>query len=234
MTFMIGEDEALHDMLKGMTVSDDKSATRPVGVWFGQPDPEIRQQAFPYVTINMIGVVEDRARTMNAVGVQPWYYEPESLTVDGVTYDDWSMYMPIPVDITYQITTFARQPRHDRQILAQVMANRLPLRFGSLSVKERLTGVDEGTGDEMWDATIRRLDLIDISKRDTVESGKRLFMNVFRVKVSSEIPTPFLPKLYTRVEGINGSIGTYNPSRPLTSTPSFKETFTLSVPAGTP
>ena len=234
MTFMIGEDEALHDMLRGMTVTDDKSQTRSVGVWFGQPDPEIRQQSFPFVTINMIGIMEDRQRRMNAVGVQPWYYEPESLTFDDVTYDDWSMDMPIPVDLSYQITTFARQPRHDRQILAQVLRNRLPLRFGSLAVKERLTEVDAVTGDETWDATVRRLDMVDVAKRDTVESGKRLFMNVFRVKVSSEIPTPFLAKLYTRVASIDGDIGVYEPARPIVATPSFKETFTISVPAGTP
>ena len=47
MTFIIAEDEALKEVLKGMTVSDDKSESRAVGVWFGQPDQEIRQLAAP-------------------------------------------------------------------------------------------------------------------------------------------------------------------------------------------
>ena len=88
--------------------------------------------------------------------------------------------MPIPVNIDYQITTYARQPRHDREILAELMYTRLPLRFGTLSLD---------------DNTIRRLDVLDISKRDITEAGKRLFVNAFTVRVSSEIT----PELYTAV-----------------------------------
>lgn len=201
MTFLISEDEALRDRIKGMTVSDDKDANRPVGVWFGQPDPEVRQQSYPFITINLIDVSESTQRAHSAQQVSPWYFEPDEYTDGENTYDDWSMYMPIPVDLDYQITTFARQPRHDRQIMGQLLGNRLPLRFGSLVVPEKMTGVVEDV--EQWDATVRRLDVLNITKRDTVESGKRMFMNAFTVRVSSEIPTPFLERLYMRVNTIN-------------------------------
>jgi len=51
MTFALAEDAAIKTYLSGMTVSDEKSASRPVGVWFGYPDVELRQQIFPFVTI---------------------------------------------------------------------------------------------------------------------------------------------------------------------------------------
>lgn len=228
MTFLISEDEALRDVLKGMTVSDDKNASRNVGVWFGQPDTEIRQQQYPFVTIDMIDISEGTERVMNAQYVKPWYLEPENLDAQGVTFDDWGMYQPIPMNIDYQITTFARQPRHDRQIISQILGTRLPFRFGSLVCKEKQVAADE------WDATTRRLDMLGMAKRDTVESGKRLFMNMYTVRVSSEIPAPFLPKLYKRVNNVLVEVGQYDPNRSLSSPPSFKETISISVPAGTP
>jgi hypothetical protein len=204
-TFLIAEDEALRDQLKGMTVSDNKEATRPVGVWFGQPDPEIRQQQFPFLTIDLIDVRPAIERMMSAQQVDPWYFEPQEL-VDDVenVYDSWSMYMPIPVDLDYQVTTFARQPRHDRQIMAQIFENRLPFKFGSLLCREKVAAqTDE---EEVWDATVRRLDVLGIRKRDTTESGKRLFMNAITVRVSSEMKTPFINRLYKKVQVINGTV----------------------------
>lgn len=215
MTFLIAEDEALKERLKGMTVADDSSPARPVGVWFGQPDPEIRDQSFPFLTIDLINIAEAPQRAMSAQQVSPWYLRPEILELDSVTYGDWTTFMPIPVDLDYQITTFSRHPRHDRQILAQLTGSRLPLRFGSLVVPEKLTGVVDGV--EQWDSTVRRLDLLDIAKRDTTESSKRMFMNAFTVRVSSEIPTPFLERLYQRVTRIN--ITTVPPGTTQTITP---------------
>ena len=55
MTFLISEDEALRNLLLNMTVTDQKSnATgspqRSVKVYFGQPDQELRDQTYPYIT----------------------------------------------------------------------------------------------------------------------------------------------------------------------------------------
>lgn len=201
MTFLISEDEALKDLLRGMTVSDDSDPQRPVGVWFGQPDVEIRQQSFPFVTIDLINVSTAQDRMMSAQQVSPWYFEPDEYVQDGETYYAWSMYMPTPVNLDYQITAFSRHPRHDRQILAQLMGDRLPLRYGSLTVREKKTGEVDGV--EQWDSTVRRLDVLGMRKNDRVESGKRMFMNAITLRISSEIPGPFIERLYKRITTVN-------------------------------
>jgi len=221
MTFLIAEDEALRDLLKGMTVSDNKEATRSVGVWFGQPDPEIRSQQFPFITLDLIDVRPAPERMMSAQQVSPWYFAPEVLADSSNNlFDDWSMFMPIPVDLDYQITTFARQPRHDRQIMAQILQNRLPFKFGALVCRERLAVLEDDAEElneldevvapspqgENWDATVRRLDVLGIRKRDTTESGKRLFMNAITVRVSSEMKTKFAERLYKKVQVIRGTV----------------------------
>lgn len=196
MTFLLAEDEALHKMLRGMTVSDPKNAERAVGVWFGQPDPELRAQAYPYITIDLIDVSEAPERVMAGMA-KPWYFE-EQLGISAEAAD-WDVFMPTPVNLDYQITTYARQPRHDRQILAQIIGSRLPLRFGSLDCLESTTTDD---GDVVENYTTRRLDVLDIMKRDMPESGKRLFMNAFTIRVSSEILGPFGPKEYMKVREV--------------------------------
>lgn len=168
MPFILNEDAALKNVLTGMTVSDSGNPARPVGVWFGQPDAQIRPQVYPYVTLDLIGVYEAVERTH--AGIIDLTYTPEG-------YDentDYQAQYPIPVDLMYQVTTYARQPRHDRQILSQILGQkRLPLRFGMLAVPE--------------DKTARRIDMLGFSKRDFTEADKRLFSNVFTVSVSSEI-----------------------------------------------
>jgi hypothetical protein len=189
MTFLLSEDEALRNLLKGMVVTDQKSVTeegpqRQVKVYFGQPDQEIRPQTYPYITIDMIDVAEDFARAHRG-RVKPTYIA-DPATIDGDAEFDpetqnWDINFPIPVNIDYQITTYARQPRHDREILAQILYTKIPLRFAVL---------------ETNDNTVRRVDVLDISKRDVTEQGKRLFVNAFTVRVSSEIAPELYNKLY--------------------------------------
>lgn len=192
MSFLLAEDEAIRDLLVGMTVTDQKqNSSRNVGVWFGQPDQELREQKYPYITIDMIDIAEDFTRAMRGK-VKPAYIQDPALMVGGddeVNYDDddhnWEIDYPVPVNIDYQITVYSRQPRHDRQILAQLLYTKIPLRFGVL-----LTGPNTVYG------THRRLDVLDISKRDISENGKRLFTNAITVRVSSEIAQETFTKLY--------------------------------------
>ena len=134
--------------------------------------------------------------------VSPTYYEDPATIATGVNWNstlhDKDMDFPIPVNIDYQITTYARQPRHDRQILAELLYTKIPLRFAVLNV-----GPDTQYG------TARRLDVLDISKRDITEQGKRLFVNAITVRVSSEIAPSTFNKLY-KVQEINvtGTTGT--------------------------
>jgi hypothetical protein len=203
MTFLLSEDKALRDLLTGMTVTDQKAdggtgATRSVGVWFGQPDQEIRSQSYPYITIDMVDIAEDFMRSMRGK-VKPAYYADPTTIGESTEYDpdlhDWDMDYPIPVNIDYQITTYARQPRHDRELLAQVLFTKTPLRFGVL---------------EPNDNTVRRLDVLDVAKRDITESGKRLFVNAITVRVSSEIAPTTFNKMYKTLQ-VNVTGTTDNP-----------------------
>jgi hypothetical protein len=189
MSFLLSEDEALRNLLKGMVVTDQKSvtgagATRSVKVYFGQPDQELRDQTYPYITIDMIDIAEDFNRAMRG-RVKPTYISNPNTIGTDTPYDDevhdWDINFPIPVNIDYQITVYSRQPRHDREILAQLLYTKIPLRFAVL---------------ETDDNTVRRLDVLDVSKRDVTEQGKRLFVNAITVRVSSEIAPETFNKMY--------------------------------------
>jgi hypothetical protein len=184
MTFLLAEDKALRELLQGVTVSDQKSensnTVRPIGVWFGQPDQELRNQNYPYVTIQMIDVARDNTREMRGKTSRE-YLRDETISSDAPFIAN----RPIPVNIDYQITTYARHPRHDRELLAKILYSKLPFRFGTLNCD---------------DDTVRRLDVLDVTKRDVTEQAKRLFVNVFTVRVSSEIPDGVLKQLYKVLE----------------------------------
>jgi hypothetical protein len=194
MTFLLSEDKALRDLLLGMTVTDQKSdasgtATRNVGVWFGQPDQEMTEQKYPYITIDMIDISEDFARAHRGLTKPSYLPDPATMPGSDSVYDpatnSWEIHWPIPVNIDYQITTYSRQPRHDREILATMLYSKLPLRFGVLQPD---------------DNTVRRLNLLDVSKRDITEAGKRLFVNAFTVRVSSEIAAATYTELYKALQ----------------------------------
>jgi hypothetical protein len=182
MTFLLSEDKALREKLQGMTVTDQKAddteTPRPVGGWFGQPDQEIRSQSYPYLTIDMIDVSRDSAREVRGK-VEAAYLRPD----DAPEGQDVIIDFPIPVNIDYQITSYSRHPRHDRAIMAQLLGNRLPIRSGILLID---------------DNTTRRLDILDVSKRDVTDQAKRLFINAITVRVSSEIA----PQLFTTLSKV--------------------------------
>jgi hypothetical protein len=174
--FLLSEDKALRQRIQGIVVMDQRAdaddTPRQVGVWFGQPDQEERKQSYPYITIDMIDVNREVDREMrgkvNNLTINAEYLAPDSVAEN----TGWEIDLPIPVSIEYQITTYARQPRHDRELLAQLLSDKLPFRFGSLV---------------MADGTVRRLDVVNVSKRDATEQAKRLFMNAITVRVSSEV-----------------------------------------------
>ena len=189
MSFLLSEDEALRNLLKGMVVTDQKSVTnagpqRSVKVYFGQPDQELRDQTYPYITIDMIDIAEDYSRASRG-RVKPAYLTDPTIIGEDTSYDpelhNWDINMPIPVSIDYQITTYSRQPRHDREILAQLLYKKIPLRFAVLHTD---------------DNTVRRLDVLDVSKRDITEQAKRLFVNAITVRVSSEIAPETFNQMY--------------------------------------
>ena len=189
MPFIINEDKALKTLLKGITVSDAKNSARPVGVWFGQPDVEIREQSYPYITIDLVDIIEEKDRSNR--GVVTLSYTPEGAN-SSVKY---KTEIPIPVAIDYQVTSYSRQPLHDRAIISALLTNILPFRFGTLEIPE--------------DKTLRRLELLGYTKRDTTEQGKRLYVNVFTIRVSSEILPSTLVAYSPAITTINKTFNTY-------------------------
>lgn len=172
--WILDEDRAVRDLMKGMRVTDYEDRSRPVGAWFGHPDQELREQKYPYVTIDLLQIQEATERTHRGhlyIANPPEWWGLQPLKPWQVAY---LLEMPTPIDLDYQISTWARNPRHDRQIIQQLITGgRTMLRNGLLYTADK---------------RIRRLDVLGHMKRDTVEGGKRLFSNVIRIRVSSEVP----------------------------------------------
>ena len=172
MPMFLSEDMALKSRLQGMTVYDGDTNPRNVGVWFGQPDKELRAQDYPFVLINLVGISEARERVHSANPVRLDYLDPPVDPDPGQTivYD-----RPIPMNLDYQVSSFARHPRHDRQLMYQLL-RLLPMRGGLIGV----------THDKADEGTARRLDFLGMNKRDRIEENRRLFVNDILVRISTE------------------------------------------------
>ena len=173
--FIVAEDLALKSLLQGMVVGDEKTAERPVKVWFGYPDVEVRAQEFPFITIDLIDVVPASDRQTSGKMSDPDYrgtVAPEA----GITY---VFDIPVAYDLVYQVTTYARNPRHDRALLYQ-MFNKFPSKFGKLGVPNQI-GTEIGYRSMFVDGFVKR-DAVD------GETGnRRTLRNVYTVRVVSEM-----------------------------------------------
>lgn len=176
MSFILAEDAALKSFLAGLTVSDEKNPNRPVQVWFGYPDVELRAQTYPYITIELIDVRASRERQTSGI-----MYDTDNRGT--VAEDPGVVYrynMPLPYDLVYQVTSYSRHPRHDRAIITQLLQQKFQSQYGNLDVPNEL-----GT-----ETAKRHMFLDGFLKRDMIEEGRRLFRNAFTVRVVSEM-TPF-------------------------------------------
>lgn len=183
--FIIAEDAALKAHLASMTVSDEKNASRAVQVWFGYPDVEVRAQTFPFVTIDLIDIVPANDRQHSGV-----MYDIDNNGTIAPAGDSMYRYdIPVAYDITYQITSYARHPRHDRALMFQLL-NKFPSKFGKLAVPNQL-GTETG---------YRSMFLDGFVKRDAVESetgNRRLLRNALSVRVVSEMSPTLVNSLTT-------------------------------------
>ena len=172
MSFILAEDAALKNYLQGMTVADEKAPVRPVKVWFGYPDVEVRTQSYPYVVVELVDVVPAHERQISGI-----LYDSDNrgtvTPVEGVVY---GYQIPLPYDLVYQITTYSRHPRHDRALLFQ-MQQKFPSQYGSLAVPNALN----------TESAYRHMFLDGFLKRDQIEDGKRLFRGVYTVRIVSEM-----------------------------------------------
>jgi len=173
--FIVAEDLALKTHLAGLTVSDEKSATRQVKVWFGYPDVETRSQEFPFITIDLIDIVPTTERQNSGV----MYDSDYNGTIAPSTGVFYKYDIPVAYDLVYQVTSYARHPRHDRAIMYQLL-NKFPSKFGKLAVPNQL-GTETG---------YRSMFLDGFVKRDAVESetgNRRLLRNALSVRIVSEM-----------------------------------------------
>lgn len=199
--FVIAEDNALKLHCQGMTVSDEKSASRQVKVWFGYPDVEVRDQAFPFVTIDLVDIVPANDRQH-----QGRFVDTDNRgTVAPVAGRSYSYEVPVAYDLVYQITTYTRHPRHDRAVIYQLM-NKFPSKYGKLAVPNEL-----GT-----ETSYRSMFLDGFVKRDAVDGetgNRRTLRNAFTVRVVSEMTPAQAATAAIRVdEVLINTTNTYIPS----------------------
>jgi hypothetical protein len=177
MTFILSEDAALKTLLGGLTVVDEKaggtSTPRAVPVWYGTPDVELRNQTFPFITIDLMDIRLAPERQMSGV-----IYDRDKAGTRPITSGEaYSYEFPMTYDIVYQITTYARHPRHDRALIAQLMQRRIPSKYGKIGIRNDLN----------TETTYRHIFLDEFLKRDSVEEGRRLLRNIFIVRIVSEL-----------------------------------------------
>lgn len=200
--FLLAEDEALKLRLSGLSVTDDREATRPVQVFFRYPETET-ERTYPFITIEMLDIVHAKNRQHSEMDVV--YYN----TTGGASAPTGASVMPnamnywpsqssnfsfisnknnyevltsnefVPVDLLYQVSTFTRSALHDRQLTATMLTKVFPFRKASIVVPA--------------DNTSRRLDLLDWSTADLLdpEAGyrKRIFRKVYTLQMSAELPS---------------------------------------------
>lgn len=177
MPFLLDEDAGMKALLTeaNLTVVDEKNPTRPVKAWFGMPDVEVRNRSYPFLTIDLIAIQEDKPRQRSGAYQHVFQYIPDSFppAISGQKYV--ADVPPEAYMLTYQVSSWARNPRHDRQLLYALLNGPLPLRWGQVAVG---SGAAEN---------YRRLD-ITVAKRDSADGdGKRLFRNIFTCQMSSEL-----------------------------------------------
>lgn len=175
MTFILAEDAALKTWLGGITVSDEKGGNaRAVQVWYGTPDVELRDQKFPFITIDLMDIRIASERQHSGVIYDADKHGTMAITTSNV----YSYEYPATYDLVYQVSTYARHPRHDRALMYEIMQKKFPNRYGKLGVRNDLN----------TETAYRHMFLDEFLKRDGVEDGRRLLRNIFIVRVVSELP----------------------------------------------
>lgn len=192
--FLLAEDAALKAHFKDITVEDDRNAARPVKIFFRYPEAETERE-YPFITIEMIDISHSRDRQHSEVVLfggtgtnasvfdgrpnQLSYWPSTSASLN--PYSSIGEYVQtdefIPVDLTYQVSTYCRTALHDRQMSSQMLHYVTRFRYGFIHIPE--------------DNSIRRLDLLDWVTADLLdpEAGyrKRIFRKVYTLRMNAEL-----------------------------------------------
>lgn len=188
--FVFREDAALKTHLQGITVADLKAPNRQVKVWYGYPDVEVRVQEYPYMVIELYDIQPANDRQSSGF----WMDNTFRGTVTPTAGETYSYYAPTTYDLFYQVSSYARNPRHDRAIIFSMLNEKIPGKYGHLIVEDA-----NGSGK----AVARHMFLEGFAKQDTVEDGRRLFRNVFSIRVLSEMTFAQATEAIQQVEIIN-------------------------------
>lgn len=196
--FLFAEDAALKERLAAVAVSDNRNTERVSQVFYGYPDAET-EKVYPFFTIDLLDVsfasdrqhserqwyyTNDQALTpaQQEIYTSIDYYPSEKNASDMATaagVDGFlSMDQFVAVDLLYQVTTYARNPIHDRQLHGLLLRRVFPMRRGFIEIPE--------------DGTIRRCELLDWRSADYIDQDaghkKRTFRKVYTVRINAEIP----------------------------------------------
>lgn len=179
------EDMGLKTLLQGVTVTDLNAAPdtpRPVPVWFHNPEREERRITYPNIVINFLS--ERVAHEREHRGWVPvfWRYL-QNIPFDLSQNAPPSIEYPIPMDFDYTVTASARVNQHISQISATLAFGRLHPRFAQMTCPG---------------GTVRRITVMGVSRTNGMESDKRLFRQIYQLRISTEIEDPVL-LLNTRV-----------------------------------
>lgn len=171
---------------------------RPVQVIWLDPDVELVNLTYPSIIIANTGIAFDAQRAHSGWCQLP--YTPENFdqwitdNMEDVTQSPYWAFTPIPYNIEYQIEILARNNKHATFLTAVLSGpDYLSVRHGYLAIPE--------------DGTVRRMDLMSgPDRQDTHDAdGKRLFHNIYTVRVSTEL-LPFEIDSYSKVTKVVDTI----------------------------
>jgi hypothetical protein len=185
--FLLAEDEALKIKLQGLTLTDTKyPAGNPVNVFYRYPDSD-KQARYPFMTIELLSVDHATDLQSSDQPIKPTYWPdmtPDASTLLATPLGSgyaMTSYEYVPVWLTYQVRTFVRFAKHDRELHSKLLVtNRVPFRWGYLQVPA--------------DGTTRRLDNMGWQQADHMETSqdgdKRVFSKIYTLRTNAEL-TPF-------------------------------------------
>lgn len=221
--FIRAEDAAIKRRILNIPVTDDRKNQRICDVFFRYPH-DVTEKAYPFLTIDLLNITHATERQQS----ETTYYSTDDTTnmtaTQAARYRDDLAYYPstytqaqldalnpagtfistdsfIPVDLLYQVTSYARSQDHDRQITALMLRRISPFRRGFIDIPE--------------DGTIRRFDLLNWSSSNLLDQEsaytKRIFRKVFTLRINAEIPASDL-SVTNRVWAIKPKLNVANNS----------------------
>jgi hypothetical protein len=216
MTWILNEDAAIKQKFNGLTVTGDGNAPplgHDVAVRFRLPETELADATFPMVVIEHAGI--SKADDREHRGHTNLTYVPEGVDDQGIIVKDpetgldvvWGVEggtfdpnlspfkvddYPIPYNIDYQVTVYARLQNHLTELIAKLaVIDRIPARFGYVEIPQ--------------DGTVRTLDLLGgpMVEPDRDSDGKRVFRAVYSIRVVSELNLYEVRRFQTYVQSVD-------------------------------